>query len=563
MSETIAENVAAEKAEKKVPRIDTNQVASLLGMSRQSVIVLCKSGSLPHVKVGRGAYRFSQEDVDEFVTNNPKLCKKPLDECRIESVQTRRKAQAIPEGYLTVEDVAERAGISVFTVRAATKDGRLKAADIPGRRKLYVPETVDTAIEAGVLSGKKGRPRKEKQDSHEGLFRLEDAANMAGMSTQSLGKMVRDGKCECIRNGSRGVMWFSEEIIQNLLDAHDVHLVPGVDWSSTKRIGTAANELGIDKASLASLCDDGLIGYVRSFSGERMFRDEDIARYQAKLAGEDWEEDAEHPYVTQQDIDEQIEAERRETERQAAWQAMTDEERAAKLARKQARDRSRAEMHTEHREYLVSTYSDAVDDEDDDMDYEEDDATYDDGYDADDDEYDDEDWDDDELLGDDEYYEDDEEDDDGDERQNNMTVTRGENSLEAFSDMVINGIRGRGNVVSVFLSDHGVDRIAEMSSNGYEAGRNIEELSDVVVTLAWSMDSAVSTALPQGMAFLHARRLMENSDMPVLVVAYSHGYREAADVALAGSSRNNEKWFLGDRIGMPEGAIVLDVVDNR
>ena len=567
MSETAVESAAAERTEKKVPRIGTSQVASLLGMSKQSVIVLCKSGSLPHVKVGRGSYRFSQGDIDEFVTNNPRLCKKPLEECRIESVQTRRKAQSVPEGYLTVEEVAERAGISVFTVRAATKDGRLEAADLPGRRKLYLPEVVDAAIDRGDLSGRKGRPRREKRDEHEGLLRLEDAANMAGMPTQSLGKLVRDGKCECIRNGSRGVMWFSEEIIQDLLDANDVHLVPGVDWSSAKRIGTAASELGIDRASLASLCDDGLIGYVRSFSGERMFRDEDIARYQAKLAGEDWEEDPEHPYVTQQDIDEQVEAEKREAERQAAWEAMTDEERAAKLARKQERDSRREEIRAEHREYLANTYSDAAEDED--GEYEEDDAPYedpeDDYDDYDDEEYDYDDWDDgDGLLGDDEYYEDDEDDaDDGNGERGTRAMRSAGDDLAEFSGMVINGVRGRGNVVSVFLSDHGVDGIAEMSSNGYEAGRNIEELSDAVVTLAWPMDSAVSTALPQGMAFLHARRLMENSDMPVLVVAYFRGYREAADVALAGSSRNNEKWFLGDRLGTPEGAVVLDVVDNR
>lgn len=553
MSEAMAEKVAdntSQGTEAKVPRINTNQVASLLGMSKQSVIVLCKSGSLPHVKVGRGSYRFSQDDIDEFVTNNPKLCRKSLDECRIELVKEPRKAPPIPEGYLTVEEVAERAGVSVFTVRAATKDGRLSAADMPGRRKLYLPEAVDAAIETGALVGRRGRSRKDEADPHEGMLRLEEAANLAGMPTQSLGKLVRDGKCECMRNGSRGTMWFSEQMIQDLLDANDVHLVPGVDWSSAKRIGAAAAELGIDRGALASLCDDGIVGYVRSFSGERMFRDEDIARYRAKLTGKDWEEDPDHPYVTQQDIDEQVEAERRAAAREAAWESMTEEERAAKLARKQAREERREEIRAERQEMLDKSYPDASDDEDEDEDEE-----Y--GYDDDDEEYDDE-WDDDDFLDDDEYE------DDGDyEDDDEAEAERHDDALADLDGMVINGVRGRGNVVSVFLSDHGVDRIAEISHNGYEAGRNIEELSDAVVTLAWEIDSAVSTSLPQGMAFLHARRLMENSDMPVLVVAHSRGYREAADVALAGSSRNNERWFLGDELGMPDGAIVLEVVDNR
>lgn len=488
--------------------ITVAQVAEVFGMGAPSVRALCKSKSMTYTKIGGNGIRFKQSDIDNYVMRNPNIFKKPLSEYQIATNAKVSSTSAIPDGMLDVNEAAEVLGMSKWTIREKTREGLIPSYDGPNRRRLYRYEELMQAKEA--LGGAMNRHKPPETDDGERLMRIDEAANKCGLPVDTLRAMVRRGECRCIRNNDKGTMWFTDEIIEEFLDDNGVVLVPGVDWQKTVKVGEAAARLGITADEVRRLCDSNELGYVKSFTGKRMFREEDLARYEAKRDRIEYIPKDDEPYITQASFD----AERRkQAERAHLESTMTPEELAEYDAKKAAREAIRqASRESARAERLASHMSEQM--------VEDSDATSEEEYNS------------------------------------------------PYDGMTVIGVEGRGNVVSVYLSDDsGPSPIADKLDDDAtidDMWQKVMYSTDAIVTLAWTLDVIVSTD-QKPFKPKAARTLMENRDLPLLVLLEEDEYSGGTNptLAMAGASTRGTRWYFGDAFTLPENAVMLTVDDWR
>ena len=77
--DTIMENISKQfqKGESRMGElIDAKEVAKRLGVSRKTVYTYAKTGKLPFIELTPRNYRFTREDVEEFLQKQRKVMRK-------------------------------------------------------------------------------------------------------------------------------------------------------------------------------------------------------------------------------------------------------------------------------------------------------------------------------------------------------------------------------------------------------------------------------------------------------------------------------------------------------
>lgn len=500
---TIANATTTTGAQTDEPTYSIIQCAKALGMGVPTLRALCKDNHIKAVPSGR-SYRLTQSAVDEYVTRNPNMFKKPLSAYRVankgNNTATSRvsvRASLRADGLVTVNDVADMLHLTHWTVRDMERKGQIPSVR-KGRNVLFDMAVIKRMVDDGSIA--KGSADGEAFSSAAakaaGLYSTKTGAALIGMDPAKLRELADADQVACVKT-NRGDRYFKKSDLLDLCTDYGVTIVPGVDWASCVSMSEAAKRLGTTRDRLSNLCDNGRIGYVRMFFGRRMFRECDLARYEARVRGVPYEgEDKDEPYVTQVSYERSLRDGSDSVEK-------TPEQAAEEQARAKAEAEERARVRQEQRDAEARAKREAS------------------------------------------------------EQARRTAAERAEERRTAFlSRLELAAVESMGNVVRMYLDEPGSeDDAVPVSSDELEDG--IVTGAAAVVTLAFPMDVECVTT---DCFDLGTRAMLENGDVQALAILDADSMLTADDVTGIGavSSRHAKLWYLGDRFEMPALATVID-----
>lgn len=267
-------------------RFNIKQVADVLNMSPDTIRHLAKDGAISYEKHGKNTFRFTQQSVNDYVTRNRGIFKKPMSAYEMKKAAMPATAlgkmpKASDVYAYTVDDVANLAGISPWSIRTAERNGTLQSKR-NGKRVLFDRDYIDGLLDNHFFDNLHSH-KPNTASVPTGKMSLGEASDYIGISYFTLRQMAHEGTIKNTELPS-GKRVFDKSDLDDYITDNGAILVPGVHWHDCKKIKDAATELGITIKELDRLCDDNRIGYVRSFFGKRMLRPIDIEVYRTGTA---------------------------------------------------------------------------------------------------------------------------------------------------------------------------------------------------------------------------------------------------------------------------------------
>lgn len=501
VSVTNATDITAQSDE---PTYSIIQCAEALGMGVPSLRAICKTGNIKAVPSGR-SYRLTQSAIDEYVSRNPKMFKKPLSAYRVAnkgnaaaaSARTSVRAAMRADGLVSAKDIADMLNLTHWTVRDMERKGEIPSVR-KGRNVLFDMAVIKKMVEDGRIAegNADGDAISNAAAKAAGLYSTKTGAALIGMDAAKLRELADADQIAYVKT-YRGDRYFKKSDLLDLCADYGVTIVPGVDWSSCVSMSEAARRLNTTRERLSNLCDNDRIGYVRMFFGRRMFRECDLARYEAKVKGVPYEgEDKDEPYVTQVSYE-------RSLRKGGDAAEKTPEQVAEEEARAKAEAEERARIRQEQRDAEARAKREAA------------------------------------------------------EQARRTAAERAEERRAAFlSRLTLSAVESMGNVVRMYLDEPNAVATA-VPTNPDELESGIENNAAAIVTLAFPMDVECVTT---DCFDIDTRAMLENGDVQALAILDSDSMLTADDVTGIGavSSRHAKLWYLGDRFEMPAIATLID-----